>query len=201
MKPDSCVALALALCVFGFHSLRAQSLPEPPTNLRTIPQAYDPSWSVHTIPRIYGPSQDFTNTRTIPRLGGCWRGTIRAQNVTEQIVVGPFQLGTWVDEDYRICFGYDLHPQVSVSVTELEMRSSQSDIVRVDDSQVVFTNYLILGDHDRGMSSQHPFEIEQTTEFQGRAENGCLVVKATAVGQRDRMFAYRTAWQTTFYRE
>jgi hypothetical protein len=88
-----------------------------------------------------------------------------------------------------------------VTVTELKMRSSQSDIVRVDDSQVIFTNYLILTDHDRGTSSQDPFEIEQTTEFQGRAENGCLVVKATAVGQRDRTFAYRTAWQTTFYRE
>jgi hypothetical protein len=56
-------------------------------------------------------------------------------------------------------------------------------------------------DHDRGTSSQDPFEIEQATEFQGRAENGCLVVKATAVGQRDWTFAYRTAWQTTFYRE
>ena len=60
----------------------------------------------------------------IPRLGGCWRGTIRAQDMTEQTVIGPFQLGAWADEDYRICFGYDLHPQVSVAVTELEMRSS-----------------------------------------------------------------------------
>lgn len=94
-----------------------------------------------------------------------------------------------------------MHPQVSVAVTELEMRSSQSDIVRIDASQVIFTNYLILADHDREMSSQDPFEIEQTTEFQGRAENGCLIVKATAIGKRDWTFAYRTAWQATFYRE
>jgi hypothetical protein len=200
MKPDKLIAVVLALCVFGFHSLRAQSVPES-SNLRTVPQVYDPSQPVRTIPQVYGQSQHFTNVRTIPRLEGCWRGTIRAQDLTEQIVTGPFQLGTWADENYRICFGYDLHPQVSVAVTELEMHSSQSDIVRVDDSQVIFTSYLVLGDHDRGTSSQHPFEIEQTTEFQGTAENGYLIVKATAVGERDWTFAYRTAWQATFYRE
>jgi len=201
MKPDTFVALVLALCVFGFHSLQAQSLPTSSANLHTIPQAYDSSQPVRTIPQVYGPSQHLANVRTIPRLRGCWRGTIRAQDVTEQIVIGPFQLGHWADEDYRICFGYDLHPQVSVGVTELEMRSSQSDIMRVDDSQVIFTNYLVLGDRDPGTSSHLPFEIEQTTEFQGRAENGNLIVKATAIGKRDWTFAYRTAWQATFYRQ
>jgi len=201
MKSDKFVAVVLALCVFGFHSLRAQSLPTLSTNSRTIPQLYDPSQRVHVVPQAERLSQHSGNVRTIPRLGGCWRGTIRAQDVTEQIVIGPFELGTWVDENYRICFGYDLHPQVSVAVTELELRSSQSDIARADDSQVVFTNYLILGDRDLGTSSQHSFEIEQTTEFEGRAENGCLIVKATAVGKRDRTFAYRTAWQATFYKE
>ena len=143
-------------------------LAKSPINLRTIPQLYDASQPLRMIPRAYGSSQHFTNVRTIPRLGGCWRGTIFAQDLTEQMVIGPFQLGTWIDEDYRICFGYDLHPQVSVAMTELKMRSSQSDILRFDDSQVIFTNYLVLGDHDRGTSSQYPFEIEQTTEFQGR---------------------------------
>jgi site-specific DNA recombinase len=38
-------------------------------------------------------------------------------------------------------------------------------------------------------------------ERPGSAENGCLIVKATAVGKRDRTFAYRTAWQATFYKE
>jgi hypothetical protein len=201
MKLDKFVAVVLALCVFGFHLLRAQSLPKFSTNSRTIPQLYDPSHRVRAIPQVDGLSQHSTNVRTIPRLGGCWRGTIRAQDVTEQIVAGPFQLGPWVNEDYRICFGYDLHPQVSVAVTELEMLSSQSDIVRADNSQVVFTNNLVLADHDRGAASQAPFEIEQTTEFQGRAENGRLMVTATSTGKRDCTFAYRTAWQATFYKE
>jgi hypothetical protein len=200
MKRDKLFAVVLALCVFGFHSLRSQSLSEPSANLRIVPQVYDPSRAVRTIPQVYGRSQRFTNVRTIPRLGGCWKGTIRAQDVTEQIVVGPFQLGTWVDEDYRICFGYDMRPQVSVAVTELEMRSSRSDVVRIDASQVIFTNYLILADHDQETSSQDAFEIEQTTEFQGRADNGCLIVKATAIGKRDWTFAYRTTWQATFHK-
>jgi hypothetical protein len=134
-------------------------------------------------------------------LGGCWRGTIRAQDVTEQVVVGPFQLGPWANEEYHICFGYDLHPQVSVAVTELQVRSSASDIVRADDSQVTFTNYLTLVDRDQGTSPKSAFEIEQTTEFRGRAENGYLVVKATAIGRRNWTFAYRIAWQASFYRE
>ena len=201
MKPDKFVAVVFAFCVFGFHTLRSQSPPKPAINLRTIPQGYNLSRSVQTIPQVYSQPEGFTNVRIIPPLGGCWRGTIRAQDVTEQIVAGPFQLGPWVDEDYRICFGYDLHPQVSVAVTELELRSSQSDIVRADNSQVVFTNYLVLADHDRGAASQAPFEIEQTTEFQGRTEDGRLLVTATAIGKRDWTFAYRTEWQATFYKE
>jgi len=201
MRPEKFVALLLAFCVFGFHSLRSQSLPGPAIDSRTIPQTYHWSRSVQTIPRVYGQPLHLANVRVIPRVGGCWRGTIRAQDVTEQIVASPFQLGPWADEDYRICFGYDLHPQVSVAVTELTMRSSQSDIVRADDFQVVFTNYLVLADHDRGTASQAPFEIEQTTEFEGRAENGHLIVTATAIGKRDWTFAYRTAWQATFYKE
>jgi hypothetical protein len=156
---------------------------------------------VQTIPQVDIQRQRFTNVRIIPTLGGCWRGTIRAQDVTEQVVADPFQLGPWVDENYRICFGYDLHPQVSVAVTELEMRSSQSDIVRADDSQIIFTNYLVLADHDRGEASPAVFEIEQTTEFQGRADNGRLMVTATAIGKRDSTFAYRTAWQAIFDKE
>ena len=120
--------------------------------------------------------------------------------MTEQVVVGPFQLGPWANEEYRICFGYDLHPQVSVAVTELQVRSSASDIVRADDSQVTFTNYLTLADRDQGRSPKSAFEIEQTTEFQGRAENGYLVVKATAIGKRDWTFAYQIVWQANFYR-
>jgi hypothetical protein len=201
MERDRLVAVVLALCVFGFHSLRSQSLSEPSANFRTIPQVYDPSRAVHTIPQVYGRSQRFTDVRTIPRLGGCWKGTIRAQDMTEQIVVGSFQLGSWIDEEYRICFGNDMRPQVSVAVTKLEMRSSRSDIVRIDASRVIFTNYLILADHDQGTSSHNAFEIEQTTEFQGRADNGCLIVKATAVGKRDWTFAYRIAWQAIFYRD
>ena len=199
MGRDKLVAVILALCVFGFHSLRSQSLSEPSANLRTIPQVYD-SRAVHTIPQVYLRSQPFTNVRTIPRLGGCWKGTIRAQDVTEQIVVGPFRLGSWADEEYRICFGIDMRPQVSVAVTKLAMRSSRSDIVRIDASRVVFTNYLVLADHDQGTSAHNAFEIEQTTKFQGRLDNGCLIVNATAIGKRDWTFAYRTAWQAMFYR-
>jgi hypothetical protein len=201
VKGDQLIAVIFALCVFGFHAQRSQSLSQPSANLRTIPQVYDASRTMPTVPQVYGRSQPFTNVRTIPSLGGCWKGTIRAQDVTEQIVVGPFQLGSWVDEDYHICFGYDMRPQVSVAVTELATRSSQSEIVRIDASQVIFTNNLVLADHDRGTSSQDPFEIEQTTEFQGRAENGRLIVKGTAIGRRDWTFAYRTEWQATFYKE
>ena len=43
MERDRLVAVVLALCVFGFHSLRSQSLSEPSANFRTIPQVYDPS--------------------------------------------------------------------------------------------------------------------------------------------------------------
>jgi hypothetical protein len=45
----------LALCVFGLHSLRAESLPRSSTNLCTIPQVYDPSHTVRTISQVYGP--------------------------------------------------------------------------------------------------------------------------------------------------
>lgn len=201
MKPDRFVAVALALCVFGFRSVRSQSPLALPANLSAGQQANGPSRQVRTIPQVYGLPQRLTNVRTIPRLGGCWRGTIRAQDVTEQVIVGPFQLGPWVNEDYRICFGYDLHPQVSVAVTELQVRSSASDIVRADDSQVMFTNHLTLADRDKRTSSQSAFEIEQTTDFQGRAENGYLVVKATAIGRRNWTFAYQIAWQASFHRE
>jgi len=88
-----------------------------------------------------------------------------------------------------------------ITVFELEMRLSQSDIVRADSSHIIFTNYLVLEDHDRGEASPAVFEIEQTTEFQGRADNGRLMVTATATGKRDSTFAYRTAWQATFDRE
>ena len=201
MRLDKIIAVLLGFCVCGFHSLRSQSLPGSAINSRTTPQLHDSSQTVQTVPRVYRQPLHFANVRVIPRLGGCWRGTIRARDVTEQVVASPFQLGPWADEDYRICFGYDLHPQVSVAVTELKMRSSRSDIVRADDSQVVFTNYLVLADHDRGSASRASFEIEQTTEFEGRSENGRLVVTATAIGQRDWRFAYRTAWQATFYKE
>lgn len=131
------------------------------------------------------------------RFDGCWGARIRQSDLTSLVPTGSLRLGSWFDEQYRVCIsnGTATVSQTEISEENIVYLRSEARVVEVDGNRIRIRSRMVWDDMDfptngwrlpngkpdpRPHPLPHPYEIVQQSDMTLTLENGRAVVVATA---------------------